>query len=245
MLRSLDCNFVITPHEGCPNPRAPPDAPSFPSFWRMLLSFTASHIPRFCAPKKVERKRENGNIAWRRSPLSRAWAGEFVPTPGSTVGGLKSLGRLGRGREQICSVCSAALEAFGAARTLSAPIQHAKSEKVGCWPSEPLDSLIGGVLANQLGVWEGRNTMCALFFYALRSIISCFNVVPPAYCISCKRVGSTLKRCVECNFSVERVRQEATEWSDKGSWLLVWVWAVCGGLKGKTSGDTTRKCSKG
>ena len=34
----------------------------------------------------------------------------------------------------------------------------------------------------------------------------------------------------QCNLSAERVRQEATEWSDKGSWLLVWVWAVCGGL---------------
>ena len=41
-----------------------------------------------------------------------------------------------------------------------------KSEEVGCWPSEPLDTLIGGVLANQHGVWEGRNTVCALVFYA-------------------------------------------------------------------------------
>ena len=29
------------------------------------------------------------------------------------------------------------------------------------------------------------------------------------------------------NFSAERVRQEATEWSDKGSWLLVCVRAFC------------------
>ena len=36
--------------------------------------------------------------------------------------------------------------------------------------------LIGGVLANQHSVWEGQNIMCALFFYALRSIISCFHV---------------------------------------------------------------------
>ena len=57
-------------------------------------------------------------------------------------------------------MCSAASEAFGAARTLSAPIQHAKSEEVGCWPSEPLDSLIGGVLANQHGVWEGWGELC-------------------------------------------------------------------------------------
>ena len=37
--------------------------------------------------------------------------------------------------------------------------------------------LIGGVLANQCGVWERRNTVCSLFFYALRSVISCFHVL--------------------------------------------------------------------
>ena len=62
---------------------------------------------------------------------------------------LKRLGRFGRDREQICSVCSAALEAFGTAR-------------------------------------------------------------------------STSKRYVQCSFSAERVRQEATVSSDKGSWPLVW-----------------------
>ena len=96
---------------------------------------------------------------------------------GPTVGHWKRLGRLGRGREQICLVCSAALEAFGAGRTLSALIQHVKSEEVGCQTSEPLDSLIGGVLANQRGVWEGRNTVCALFFYALCAVIPCFHVL--------------------------------------------------------------------
>ena len=40
-------------------------------------------------------------------------------------------------------MCSAALEVFGAAQTLSAQIQHAKSEKVGCQLSELLDSLLG------------------------------------------------------------------------------------------------------
>ena len=50
-----------------------------------------------------------------------------------TVGRLKRLGRLGRSREQICSVCSAALEAFGATQTLLDPIQHAKSK--GGWLS--------------------------------------------------------------------------------------------------------------
>ena len=34
-------------------------------------------------------------------------------------------------------------------------------------------------------------------------------------------VGSTSKRCVQCNFCAKRVRREATEWSDKGSWPLV------------------------
>ena len=62
---------------------------------------------------------------------------------GQTVGQLKHSGRLGRGREQICLVCSAALEAFGTTSTLSALIQHAQAE-VGCCP---LDSLIGCVLA--------------------------------------------------------------------------------------------------
>ena len=41
----------------------------------------------------------------------------------------------------------------------------------------PLDTLIGSVLANQRGVWEGKNTVCALVFYAFRSVISCFHVL--------------------------------------------------------------------
>ena len=45
---------------------------------------------------------------------------------------------------------------FGTTRTLSAPIQHAKSEKLGWWPSEPLDSLIGCVLA----VWPFWLAVC-------------------------------------------------------------------------------------
>ena len=43
-------------------------------------------------------------------------------------------------------MCSSALEAFGTVWTASAPIQLTKSEKVGCQPSEPLDTLIGCVL---------------------------------------------------------------------------------------------------
>ena len=72
-------------------------------------------------------------------------------------------------------MCSAALEALGAARKLSDSIQHAKSEEDGCRLSEPLNTLIGGVLVNQRGVWEGRNTVCVLVFYAPRSVISCFH----------------------------------------------------------------------
>ena len=55
--------------------------------------------------------------------------------------------------------------------------EHVKSEEMGRRMTEPLDSLIGGVLANQCGVWEGRNTVCALVFYAVRSVISCFHVL--------------------------------------------------------------------
>ena len=47
---------------------------------------------------------------------------------------------------------SAAFEAFGATRTLSALIQHVKSKEAGYLMSEQLDSLIGGVLANQRSV---------------------------------------------------------------------------------------------
>ena len=68
---------------------------------------------------------------------------------------------------------------------LSALIQHVKSEEVGCWTSEPLDSLIGGVLANQCVVWEGWNTVCALVFYALHSVISCFHILECWHETSC------------------------------------------------------------
>ena len=97
---------------------------------------------------------------------------------GPTVGLLKHLERLGRGREQICLVCSAALDAFGAARTLSAPIQHVKSEEEGCRPSEPLDTLTGGVLANQCGVWEGYCVRIGFLHTPLcHFLFSCFAVL--------------------------------------------------------------------
>ena len=98
---------------------------------------------------------------------------------GPTVGCLKRLERLGQGRQLICLVCSAGSEAFGAVPTSSDLIQHAKSEEVGCQPSEPLDTLIGGVLANQCGVWEGRNTVSTLVFYnsVPSFLVSCFGVL--------------------------------------------------------------------
>ena len=115
---------------------------------------------------------------------------------GPTVGCLKRLGRLGRAQEQIYSVCSAAFEALRTARTVSAPIQHAKSKKVGSWLSEPLASLIGGVLVNQGSVWEGRNSMCALFFCHFLFWRCGMRLVPPAvkeaYCISRKCRTCTL-----------------------------------------------------
>ena len=43
-----------------------------------------------------------------------------------------------------------------------------------CLCSRWMAVLIGGVLANQHGVWEGQNTVSTLFFYALRSVIPIF-----------------------------------------------------------------------
>ena len=70
-------------------------------------------------------------------------------------------------------------EAFGATRASSAPIQPAKSEEEGCLTSESLDSLIGCVLANQRGVWEGRNTVHFVFLFIpfRHSLLSCFAVL--------------------------------------------------------------------
>ena len=45
----------------------------------------------------------------------------------------------------------------------------------------------------------------------------------------------------KCNLSAERLSREATEWADKGSWPLVWVWAVCGGLTTDLADTTTSR----
>ena len=67
--------------EVCPNLKAPPDAPSFPSFWRMLRRYDPSwpHISQDSVQAgKKERKRENGDIACRRWSLLRAWVAEMA-----------------------------------------------------------------------------------------------------------------------------------------------------------------------
>ena len=58
-----------------------------------------------------------------------------------------------------------------------------------------------------------------------RLIACCASTERPLCCV----VGSSRGGLFQCNFSAERVRREATAWSDKGSWLLVWVRAVCWG----------------
>ena len=40
------------------------------------------------------------------------------------------------------------------------------------------------------------------------------------------------KRCVQCIFSAEQVRQETTEWSKSGRIRQLDIWAACGGLQG-------------
>ena len=85
------------------------------------------------------------DVEIRSSPhQSKVYRKKLSETEGSTVGRLKRLERLGRGRERTCLVCSAASEAFGAARTLSDPTECVKSEEEGGRTSEPLDSLIVG-----------------------------------------------------------------------------------------------------
>ena len=83
--KHLKANYVTTLCEGCPNLKAPPNASHRCSFFSLFLedaplrSSVASHIPRFFArPKKKKGQREDGEIAWRSSSLSRAWAAEVV-----------------------------------------------------------------------------------------------------------------------------------------------------------------------
>ena len=95
------------------------------------------------------------------------------------------------------------------------------------------------------------NAVCALFFLCTpfltsfrHFLFSCFGLLARderhllfrrliASCAGAELtrysgVGSTLKRCVQCsklqNFSSERVRREATEWSDMAVGRLGGVW---------------------
>ena len=88
----LKASYVSTPCEVCPSLKllqmflllsqseAPPDVSSSPVSGRctatILHGLTCPKI--LCVPKKEERKTENGDIAWRRSSLSLAWAAEIV-----------------------------------------------------------------------------------------------------------------------------------------------------------------------
>ena len=60
----------------------------------------------------------------------------------------------------------------------------------------------------------------------LRSLIAS-RASAKCYCV----ISSCWGRTFQCNFSAERVRREATEWLDKGSWPLVRVWAVFGAYR--------------
>ena len=98
-------------------------------------------------------------------------------------------------------MCSATLEALGAVRTLSAHTQHAKSEEEGHQTSEPLDSLTG-VLANQRNVWEEQNTVCALVFYALRSVIPYCHALQCWHETSCYVRSGLINLCLFGNASL-------------------------------------------
>ena len=62
--------------------------------------------------------------------------------------------------------------------------------------------LIGGVLANQRSVREGQNTVCALFVYALRSIIPHFHVLQYWNEISCHVRSGQIYLCSFGNASL-------------------------------------------
>ena len=71
----LKTNYVTMLREG--SSKCSPQMPSpFPSFWRTHRYY--SLWPHISQDSLRQRKGENGDIAWRRSSLSRAWAAEIV-----------------------------------------------------------------------------------------------------------------------------------------------------------------------
>ena len=79
-MERLKSNYVTTPHETCPSLKLLQMLLLLPvSGGRTATILRGLTYPKIlCAPEKEERKRENGDIAWRRSSLSRAWAAEIV-----------------------------------------------------------------------------------------------------------------------------------------------------------------------
>ena len=160
---------------------------------------------------------------------------------GPTTGHLKRLGRLGNKSVRCVQLRWKLLWSHGqqllAVRAIGYSDWLCASESAWCvWGAEYCVS---------------RRTLWHVLCFSMHSVpsfpvlvfwITCTRPAPrdvkEDYCISRNRkstrycvVGSG-GRMSQCNFSAEQVRREATQWSDKGSWLLVWVWAVCGGRHG-------------
>ena len=107
--------------------------------------------------------------------------------------------------------------------------------------------LTGSVLANQHSVWEGQNTVYALFFYALRSVISCFHgleylhetsATHLLHLVQAQNVHATVELAARRSGAFNATflpngsdeRQQSGRIKAVGCWLFVWVWAVCVGL---------------
>ena len=65
--------------EVCPSLKAPPDAPSSSCSCTATILRGLTYPKILCSPEKEERKRENGDIAWRRSPLLQPWMHVYIP----------------------------------------------------------------------------------------------------------------------------------------------------------------------
>ena len=134
-----------------------------------------------------------------------------VEHTGPTVGPLKPLGRLGRVREQICSVSSCVGSVWNRAR-VSVPIQHAKSESIG--------SLRIGAIECSDWLCASESVWCVggvevTMVNKLLSVVS----VDDAWLCNLWFMAVVFTVCI-CNSSAERVRREAAEWLDEGSWQL-------------------------
>ena len=94
---------------------------------------------------------------------------------GPTVGRLKCLERLRQGREQICLVCSAALEAFGACKVWGGGPSDVWATGFSDWLSASWMAIL------MAGMWEWRNTVCFVFLCTPfhHSPFSCFAVLAP------------------------------------------------------------------